>query len=103
MLVLPSLMSRPITLRHMRRLSRRYCNGHVSRVGTSVYLEVPQSVTLDSAPRSVGCTYYESGLKELLRLLVNSVGAVEHYRCAARSEGTCSWRAEWRPSHNPSE
>lgn len=103
MLVLPSLMSRPITLRHMRRIARRYCNGRVSRVGSSIYLEVTQSVTQDSAPRSTGCAYYEAGLKELLRLLVNSVGSVEHHRCATRSEGTCSWRAEWRPSHTSSE
>ncbi|MEP7345457.1 MAG: hypothetical protein ABI877_09320 [Gemmatimonadaceae bacterium] len=103
MLVLPSLLSRPITLRHMRRFARRYFNGSVSRVGSSIYLEVPHSVTLDSAPRSIGCSYYESGLKELLRLLVNSVGSVEHHRCTTRSEGTCSWRAEWRPSFTSSE
>ena len=103
MLVLPSLLSRPITLRHMRRIALRYCNGRVSRVGSSIYLEVASSVTQDAAPRSTGCSYYEAGLKELLRLLVNSVGSVEHYRCATRSEGTCSWRAEWRPSHTSSE
>jgi hypothetical protein len=103
MLVLPSLFTRPLALRHTRRLARRYFNGRVSRVGSSIYLEVPQSVTQDSAPRSVGCAYYEAGLKELLRLLVNSVGSVEHDRCATRSEGTCSWRAEWRPSHTTSE
>ncbi len=103
MLVLPSLLSRPIALRHTTKIARRYFNGHVSRVGSSIYLEVQHSVTQDSAPRSTGCSYYESGLKELLRLLVNSVGSVEHHRCATRSEGTCSWRAEWRPSHTSLE
>ncbi len=98
MLMVPALLARPIALRHTKRLSRRYFNGRVSRVGTSVYLEVAQSVTLDSAPRSVGCAYYEAGLKELLRLLVNSVGGVEHVRCAARGEGACAWRADWRPA-----
>jgi predicted hydrocarbon binding protein len=97
MLVLPSLLARPIALRHMRRLSRRYLNGRISRVGSSMYLEVARSVTQDTAPRSIGCTYYEAGLKELLRLLVNSAGAVEHVRCASRGEGACSWRAEWKP------
>jgi predicted hydrocarbon binding protein len=97
LLLVPSLIARPIALRHTRRLSRRYFNGKVSRTGSSVYLEVPQSVTQDSAPRSVGCAYYEAGLKELLRLMVNGVGAVEHVRCATRGEGTCAWRAEWRP------
>jgi hypothetical protein len=98
MLILPAIAARPVALRHTRRLSRRYFSGAVSRVGTSVYLEVDQSVTRDSAPRSVGCAYYEAGLKELLRLMVNSVGSVEHVRCATRGEGSCAWRAEWRPA-----
>ena len=55
-------------------------------------------VTATSAQRSIGCTYYEAGLKELLRLMVNSVGGVEHVRCNTRGEGNCSWRAEWRPT-----
>ena len=101
MLVLPSLLARPIALSNARRLSRRYLNGRISRVGSHIYLEVTESVTLDTAPRSVGCTYYESGLKELLRLLVNNIGAVEHVRCATRQEGACSWRAEWRPISSP--
>jgi len=98
LLVLPSLVVRPIALRHTRRLAARYFNGRVTRIGSSIYLEVGRSVTVGSAPRSIGCTYYEAGLKELLRLLVNSVGGVEHVRCDARGEGSCSWRAEWRPT-----
>jgi len=98
LLVLPSLITRPIALRQARRLATRYFNGRVSRIGSSVYLEVGRSVTATSAQRSVGCTYYEAGLKELLRLMVNSVGGVEHVRCSTRGEGSCSWRAEWRPS-----
>jgi hypothetical protein len=97
MLVLPSLLSRPVALRSTRRLARRYLDGRISRVGAMVYLEVGEPVTLDAAPRSIGCTYYEASLKELLRLMVNSGGAVEHVRCASRGEGTCQWRAEWKP------
>jgi hypothetical protein len=97
LLTLPSFVTRPIAFRHTRRLARRYFNGRVSREGAWLYLEVPQSVTKDSAPKSIGCAYYESGLKELLRLMINGVGSVEHVSCAARSEGTCAWRAEWRP------
>ena len=95
---LPAFMARPLALSHSRRIARRYLRGRISRVGAQVYLEVERSVTLDTAPRSVGCTYYEASLKELLRLLVNSVGAVEHVRCATRGEGTCAWRAEWKPT-----
>ena len=98
LLILPSLLARPIALRHTRRLSSRYFNGRVSRIGSSIYLEVERSVTATSASRSIGCTYYEAGLKELLRLMVNSVGGVEHVRCNTRGEGNCAWRAEWRPT-----
>jgi len=98
LLIVPSMVARPIALRHARRLCHRYFNGRVSREGSSVYLEVAQSVTEGSAPRSIGCAYYEAGLKEMLHLMVNSVGGVEHIRCATRGEGACSWRADWQPS-----
>ncbi len=97
MLALPSLLARPIALRHARRITRRYTSGAVRRVGSTILLDVTQSVTLDAAPRLGGCAYYESALRELLQLLVGGVGAVEHVRCASRGEGSCEWRAEWRP------
>jgi predicted hydrocarbon binding protein len=103
MRILPSFLARPMALSHSRRIARRYLNGRISRVGSHVYLEVERSVTQGSAPRSVGCTYYEASLKELLRLLVNSVGAVEHVRCATRGEGACAWRAEWKPTASAQE
>lgn len=97
MLALPNFLARPIALGRIRRLARRYLDGRISRVGAMIYLDVDEPVTLDSAPRSIGCTYYEAGLKELLRLTVNSGGAVEHVRCRSRAEGPCQWRAEWKP------
>jgi predicted hydrocarbon binding protein len=97
MLVLPAFFSRPIALGYVRRISLRYTGGTIRRVGSTILLEVPMSITLDTAPRQSGCAYYESALRELMQLLVGGVGAVEHVRCAGRSEGTCEWRAEWRP------
>jgi predicted hydrocarbon binding protein len=97
MLMLPSLLSRPVALRYARRITKRYFAGTVRRVGSTILLDVRQSVTLDAAPRLGGCAYYESALRELMLLLVGGVGAVEHVRCASRGEGTCEWRAEWRP------
>jgi len=97
MLLLPALLARPIALRHARRVCGRYLAGSVRRVGSSIMLEVRESVTLDVAPRQAGCTYYESALRELMQLLVGGVGAVDQVRCASRGEGTCEWRAEWRP------
>ncbi|HUQ46563.1 MAG TPA: hypothetical protein VM033_07945 [Gemmatimonadaceae bacterium] len=94
--VLPSFVARPMALRRVRRLTQRYLNANVRRVGTYVLLEVPRSVTLGVAPGSTGCTFYEATLRELMRLLVGATGAVEHTRCAGRAEGACEWRADWR-------
>jgi predicted hydrocarbon binding protein len=94
--LLPSLLARPIALRQMTRIAERYLNGRVTRMGSFVLLSVPESVTLDSAPRATGCAYYESAFRELLRLLINGAGAIEHVRCGARGEGACEWRAEWK-------
>jgi len=96
MRLLPSALSRPLALRHARKIAMRYLAGNVRRVGGFLLLEVPRSVTLGTAPGGIGCAYYESSLRELLRLLVGSIGAVEHTRCSGRGEGTCEWRADWR-------
>ncbi len=93
---LPSFIARPMALRRVRRIAERYLDGAVSRVGGYLLMAVESPVTLDSAPRAAGCAYYESTLRELLRLLNVSGGHVEHVRCAGRGEGACEWRAEWR-------
>jgi predicted hydrocarbon binding protein len=97
MLTLPAIIARPIALRHVRRITARYVAGAIRRVGSTILLEVRQSVTVDAAPRFAGCAYYESTLRELMQLLVGGVGAVDQVRCASRGDGTCEWRAEWRP------
>lgn len=94
--LLPSIIARPWALRRARRLAARYLNGTARRVGGYVILEVPRSVTLGSAPGSIGCAYYEAALRELLRLLIGSIGSVDHVRCDSRGEGMCEWRADWR-------
>lgn len=93
---LPTLLARPLALRHVRRIGARILDGKVRRVGASILLEVASSVTRDAAPRLAGCAFYESALRELMQSLVGGVGAVEHVRCASRGEGACEWRAEWR-------
>jgi predicted hydrocarbon binding protein len=98
LLTLPTLLARPLALRHVRRISRRILDGRIRRVGATILLEVQQSVTRDAAPRLGGCAFYESALREFMQQLVGGVGAVEHVRCASRGEGTCEWRAEWRSS-----
>ena len=93
---MPSLVSRPMALRKTRRIARRYLNGNVRRVGTSILLEIPRSITVGVAAGGAGCAFYEATLRELLRLLVGTTGAVEHTRCEGRGEGSCEWRADWR-------
>jgi hypothetical protein len=95
-LMLPSLLARPLALRHARRIARRFLNGRISRVGSSLRLEVAESVTLDTAPKEGGCTYYEAVLRELIRLFVGDSAAIEHVQCVSRGEAACIWRADWR-------
>ncbi len=97
MRTLPALLTRPLALRHVRRVARRYMHGTARRMGGSIILDVSGSVTRDAAPKLGGCAYYESALRELIQLMVGGVGAVDHVRCASRGEGSCEWRAEWRP------
>jgi hypothetical protein len=94
--LLPSTAARPIAFRHARKITARYLGGNIRRVGNFLLLDVPRSVTLGSGPGIAGCAYYESSLREMLRLLVGSIGPVEHTRCNGRNEGTCEWRADWR-------
>jgi len=92
----PSLLSRPMALQWTRRIAERYWGGVLRRAGGHLLLEVRSSVTVESAPQSLGCTYYEESLHELLRLFGAASGRVVHVRCAARGEGSCEWRVDWR-------
>jgi hypothetical protein len=96
MRLMPAAMARPIALKRASKIAARYLNGNVRRVSNFLHLEVPRSVTLNTAPGSIGCVYYESSLRELLRFLIGSIGSVDHVRCSGRGEGTCEWRADWR-------
>ena len=94
--VLPSLLARPVALRHTRRLVGRFLEGTIERRGASVLLRVRVPVTAETTPRAVGCGFYGTMLQELMRLLLGHDGVVEHVQCAERGEGRCEWRAEWR-------
>src|SRR4029077_7382431 len=96
MRLLPAALARPLAFRHARKIAARSLNGNVRRVGSFLLFDVPRSITLGTAPGAIGCTYYEASLRELLALLIGSIGAVEHTRCAGRGEGACEWRADWR-------
>lgn len=94
---LPALLTRPMAMRQVRRMAHRHLTGTVRRVGGMIMLDVDESVTRDAAAKLGGCSFYESALREFIQLMLGGVGAVDHVRCASRSEGRCEWRAEWRP------
>jgi hypothetical protein len=107
MRLLPAAVARPLAFRHARKIAARSLNGNIRKVGSFLLFEVPRSITLGTAPGAIGCTYYEASLRELLQVLIGSVGGVEHVRCIGRGEGACEWRADWRSfdrtaGHGPS-
>jgi predicted hydrocarbon binding protein len=94
--LLPTAIARPLAFRRVKKIASRYLSGNVRRVGSFLLLEVPRSIMVGTAPGAIGCAYYEAAFRELLLLLIGSIGAVEHVRCIGRGEGTCEWRADWR-------
>jgi hypothetical protein len=118
---LPGFLARPLALRQLRRLARRYFGGTVRRDGTAVVLEVAAPLIGD-APCGAGCAYYEAGFAELLRRLTGAPGlaaaraddaaapahdqpgaaaaeyAIEHVHRAPARRGVghvSQWRARW--------
>lgn len=94
--LLPGFLARPLAFRQVKKAGGRYFGASVRRVGASIVFGVKESVTLGSAPRALGCLYYESALRQMLKLLVNGGGMIDHVRCREKGEDTCEWRAEWR-------
>ena len=92
---LPRLLSRPLVLRQLRRLARRYFSGSLARHGATLMLEIPAPVTSLTGRLATGCAYYEAGFVELMRLLLGAERPVEHVHCTSREEGKCEWRVDW--------
>ncbi len=93
---LPSLIGRPIALRHLRHIAKKFMNATLVRQGSSLVLEVAASVSVDAAARGAGCGLYEAAFREALHVLADTDGAVEHVMCRARGDAHCQWRADWR-------
>ncbi|MBA3341324.1 MAG: hypothetical protein H0T48_05765 [Gemmatimonadaceae bacterium] len=92
----PGMLARPLAVRQLETIAVRYLGGTLHRTGGFLTLQIPESVTVAGAPRSGGCVFYESALRELLRLLVGSSAHVDHVQCSQSGAGKCEWRAEWR-------
>lgn len=93
---LPALFGRPIALRQLRKVARRFMDAKLVRQGSALLLEVSSPVSADAAPRGAGCGLYEAAFRESLHTLAEVDGAVEHVACRARGDARCQWRAEWR-------
>jgi predicted hydrocarbon binding protein len=94
--IMPGFLARPLAFRQLRRAAEKYFGASVRRVGASIVFGVQDSVTYGTAPKAIGCQYYESALREMLKLLVNGGGMIDHVHCRERGEDICEWRAEWR-------
>ena len=94
--LLPGFLARPLAFRQVKKAGEKYFGASVRRVGASIVFGVKESVTYEAGPRGIGCLYYESALRELLKLLVNGGGMIDHVRCREKGEDICEWRADWR-------
>ena len=94
--LLPGFLARPLAFRQVKRAGEKYLGASVRRVGASIVVGVKESVTFETAPKGIGCLYYESALREMLKLLVNGGGMIDHVHCRERGEDICEWRADWR-------
>ena len=93
--LMPGFVSKPMALKNLTAIVEKYFDGTLEKNGSFLSLSVPDSVTVNGSPKSAGCTFYEEALKELLHLLTNAQGRVEHTQCSQRNEGACEWRADW--------
>jgi predicted hydrocarbon binding protein len=96
MMKAPGFISRPVAFKQLRSIAETFFGGTLERSGSFLSLTIPDSVTVNGAPDSEGCAFYEAALRELLHLLINGGGQVDHIHCVQRSDTTCEWRAEWR-------
>ncbi len=93
---MPSLIGRPIALRLLRRVAKRFMDGTLVRSGSTLLLDISAPVSADAAPRAAGCGLYEAAFREALLQLAQTDGAVEHVMCRTRGDASCQWRSEWR-------
>jgi hypothetical protein len=93
---LPRAVGRPLALRHLRALTRRYLGGTVERQGSTLLLDIAAPVTADAAPHGAGCGFSEAAWRELLLGLTGDDHAIQVVSCRTRGDATCQWRTDWR-------
>ena len=93
---LPRPLGRPLALRHLRALCRRFLAGRLERQGATLLLEVTSPVTADAGPDGFGCGFQEAAWRELLLGLTGIDHAIQMVACCGRGDRTCQWRTDWR-------
>jgi predicted hydrocarbon binding protein len=93
---LPGPVGRPLALRQLRALCRRFLGGTLERQGSTLLLEIPNPVTADAAPEGAGCGFQEAALRELLFGFTGVDHAIQAVSCLCRGDRTCQWRTDWR-------
>ncbi len=93
---LPRAVGRPLALRHLRGLCRRFLGGSLERQGSTLLLDVAAPVTADAAPHGAGCGFFEAALREMLLGLTGDDHAIQVVTCRSRGDASCQWRTDWR-------
>ncbi len=88
---LPGIFARPLALGAVRRLTKRYLDADLQRVGSAVILTVDDPVTIEGSPIA-GYAFYASAFSTMLEELTGVPAVV------TRIDGTAPgqrWRASW--------
>jgi len=93
---LPRPLGRPLALRQLRALVRRFLAGRVERQGATLLIELDAPVTADAAAEGVGCGFVEAAVHQLLLELTGVEHVIQTVACRTRGDRTCQWRTDWR-------
>lgn len=88
---LPGMLSRPMALTAVRRLSGRYLDGRVERVGATVILSVADPVTIEGSLMA-GYAFYASAFATMLEDLTGVPAVVIRIDDGAPG---LRWKASW--------
>ncbi len=88
---LPGIVARPLALAAVRRLTKRYLDAQLQRVGSAVILSVEDPVTIEGSPIA-GYAFYASAFSTMLEELTGVPAVVT--RIDGPPPGQ-RWRAAW--------
>lgn len=88
---MPGVLARPMALAAVRRLSRRYLDADLERVGASVILSVRDPVTIDGSAVA-GFAFYASAFATMLEELTGVPAVVSRLDVPEAGQ---RWRAAW--------